>query len=220
MRKIRIYSFCKLDNEDILFIRKKYDISDETLKMKNEIAQQQAQMLAMQEAMEQQDYDIQSIRIIMQQQQAQIQALQKTVGQQQAMLEQLLPSKQNADTVQNKQPDTDIKETDEKYFEYTKTGDTVTITNYIGEDKADKAVVIPRHINGKDVNAIGDGAFWYCSNITEITIQSCVTYIGKFAFAHCSNLKKLIFKGRTDLNGAVFDKNWKMNCSAKIIFEP
>ena len=42
-----------------------------------------------------------------------------------------------------------------------------------------------------DISQIGDGAFYYCSNLKEITIPSSVTYIGKIAFYGCSQLTEM-----------------------------
>ena len=51
---------------------------------------------------------------------------------------------------------------------------------------------IPAEIDGIAVTSIGDSAFYYCSNLTSVTIPSSVTSIGDSAFRSCYNLTSVI----------------------------
>ena len=65
-------------------------------------------------------------------------------------------------------------------FQYSISGDSVTITKYTGSASA---VTIPR-----GVTSIGNGAFSYCSTLTSVTIPNSVTSIGYYAFSCCGRL--------------------------------
>lgn len=56
-------------------------------------------------------------------------------------------------------------------------------------------VVIPETLGGFPVVAIGDGAFYRCTGLTEVTLPASVTELGTQAFYHCDNLRSLIFLG-------------------------
>lgn len=47
--------------------------------------------------------------------------------------------------------------------------------------------IIPNHIT-----SIGEAAFTYCTNLTNITIPNSVTSIGEYAFLNCSKLTNLV----------------------------
>ena len=98
-----------------------------------------------------------------------------------------------------------IRETSPDNFKYEEKNGAITITKYIGKDTA---VVIPKQINGKSV-----------ASITNITIPDSVTSIGLGAFLDCFSLNKIIFRGRSNLNGIKFYENWKGGCNAEIVFE-
>ena len=74
-------------------------------------------------------------------------------------------------------------------FEY-KVGEDggITITRYIGTDTT---VVIPTKIEGKNVTAIGEGAFHRCDTITSVSLPDTLTCIGRVAFAYCTSLKHI-----------------------------
>ena len=52
----------------------------------------------------------------------------------------------------------------------------------------DTDVVIPSEYNGLPVTSIGDGAFYGCTSLANITIGDSVTSIGISAFTYCSSL--------------------------------
>jgi len=70
-------------------------------------------------------------------------------------------------------------------FDYTTDGSTITITRYTG---LGGAVTIPDTINNLPVAGIGISAFYYCTDVTGVTIPDSVTSIGMYAFAYCINL--------------------------------
>ena len=56
------------------------------------------------------------------------------------------------------------------------------------------------------LTSIGDWAFYYCYNLTSVTIPSSVTNIGGYAFYYCSQLTGAYFYGNAPMMGAgVFD---------------
>ena len=71
-------------------------------------------------------------------------------------------------------------------------GNTAKVSRYTGTDSK---VIIPSSItyNGKTykVTAIGEMAFFYCENLTSITIPDSVTSIGDSAFTNCKNLTSI-----------------------------
>lgn len=75
-------------------------------------------------------------------------------------------------------------------FEYVIEDDEVTITKYTGEGGN---VVIPSQIEGKDVTAIGDMAFYECVTLIVVVIPVTVVYIGEMAFYGCVNLYAVYF---------------------------
>ncbi len=72
-------------------------------------------------------------------------------------------------------------------FSYTRTGDTVSITGYSGDDIH---LVIPTKIDGLTVTEIADSAF-ESGKIKTVVIPDGVTKIGWFAFAGCSALESV-----------------------------
>jgi hypothetical protein len=70
-------------------------------------------------------------------------------------------------------------------YTYTVNNGTITITRYTGPGGD---VTIPGTINGLPVRGIGDGAFFNCTNLTNVTIPNSVTSIGTSAFDSCTSL--------------------------------
>lgn len=52
-------------------------------------------------------------------------------------------------------------------------------------------IVIPRLYKGKDVTAIGEGAFAKCTFLKSIVIPDSVSYIGRAAFFECASLENI-----------------------------
>lgn len=76
----------------------------------------------------------------------------------------------------------DMPVSDEKIYEYEETDGAITITQYLGDDKA---VTIPDMLEGKPVVAIGENAFM-SSRVESVVIPEGVTSIGAGAF--CNDL--------------------------------
>lgn len=76
-----------------------------------------------------------------------------------------------------------------EYFTYiVETDGTATITGYIGNERA---VVVPKKIDGHKICAIANKAFASNSLITTVTIQKGVQSIGLYAFSNCERLKEV-----------------------------
>ena len=91
------------------------------------------------------------------------------------------PPEPPVDPDEPEDPDTPVEP-----FSYSVLDDgTVQITRYNGSEQS---VDLPSEIDGKNVTAIGDAAFIYCSDITNVTIPDSVTSIGDWAFQYCSSL--------------------------------
>lgn len=74
-------------------------------------------------------------------------------------------------------------------YQYTQLDNgTVEITRYSG---ADAAVTIPGELGGKPVSSIGEHAFSYRPNLTELTIPDSVAAIGQQAFLNCTGLSQI-----------------------------
>ena len=66
----------------------------------------------------------------------------------------------------------------------TNSDGTIGISSYNG---ADGVVIIPNTINGKEVTAIGTGAFASDGSLTNIAIPDSVNTIGINSFSFCTN---------------------------------
>ncbi len=77
-------------------------------------------------------------------------------------------------------------------YAYVTENNAITITSYSGPGGQE---LIPDNINGLPVRRIGDGAFYWCSSLTHITIPSSVTTIGNGAFYWCSSLTSVTILG-------------------------
>jgi hypothetical protein len=64
-------------------------------------------------------------------------------------------------------------------YDYTTNNGTITITRYTGSGGA---VTIPGTMNGLPVTTLETQCFWYCTNVTSVTIPNGVTSIGDSAF--------------------------------------
>ncbi|HEY5296545.1 MAG TPA: leucine-rich repeat domain-containing protein [Verrucomicrobiae bacterium] len=74
-------------------------------------------------------------------------------------------------------------------YTYTTNNGTITITEYVGSDSA---VIIPDTINGLPVTSIGDYAFPYSPNLTNVTIGDGITNVGDYAFSDCTSLNTIV----------------------------
>lgn len=59
----------------------------------------------------------------------------------------------------------------------------------VSYDGTENSVSVPKSIAGFTVTSIGDNAFCWCENVTNILIPDSVTNIGSSAFQHCHNLE-------------------------------
>ena len=93
-------------------------------------------------------------------------------------------------------------------FNYTDTGDSITLTGRVIYPIGN--LNIPSRINGKPVASIGDNAFFWCTGLTSITIPSSVTSIGNGAFSWCMNLLSFFVDSEnpsySGLDGVLFNK--------------
>jgi len=86
-------------------------------------------------------------------------------------------------------------------------GNANTVIRYTGSDRE---VQIPDKINRLPVNSIGKGAFYACTNLTQVVIPASVTNIENRAFWYCPKLTRVIFIGNAPIiNQYVFDGDSK-----------
>ena len=79
-------------------------------------------------------------------------------------------------------------------------GKTCTVTG-MGVCR-DLDVVIPEYIDGYQVTAIGERAFWPEYSITSVTMPDSVTSIGYSAFEHCEQLQSIYLSSSLEYIGA------------------
>ena len=85
-------------------------------------------------------------------------------------------------------------------YEYALLDDgTAEITKYSG---LSETLVIPDTLDGHVVTAIGDGAFYWRSSLTSVTIPNSVTTIGVGAFQECYNLSSVTIPDSVTAMGA------------------
>ena len=75
------------------------------------------------------------------------------------------------------------------YLTATNNG-AITINGFAGS--LVKALTIPGTINGLPVTDIGPRAFYFCPNLTSVTIPDGVTSIRDYAFSSCANLRSVV----------------------------
>ncbi|MCL2088365.1 MAG: leucine-rich repeat protein [Oscillospiraceae bacterium] len=73
-------------------------------------------------------------------------------------------------------------------FQYTVSDGNATVTGYTGSGGN---VIIPDKLGGYPVTVIGERAFWWNHNITNVLIPEGVITIGDWAFAVCWNLANI-----------------------------
>ncbi len=72
-------------------------------------------------------------------------------------------------------------------------------------------VTVPSTLGGYPVTAIGEYAFYDCSELTSFTIPDGVTSLGKYAFCNCSGLVSFtIPDGVTSIEMAAFGACWEL----------
>lgn len=82
------------------------------------------------------------------------------------------------------------------YYVYEMNDGEATITGCDRSISGD--IVIPEKLGGIRVTAIGEKAFYNCSDITTVTIGDNIRSIGKAAFAHCYALSEVILPDTID----------------------
>ena len=107
------------------------------------------------------------------------------------------------------------------YYVTDATNKTVELTKNqdAGNSTYSGSIVIPETVNYNgetySVTSIGNGAFSYCSSLTNIEIPNSVTSIGNYAFRGCSALTSIVIpNGVTSIAEYLFDQ-----CSALTTIE-
>ena len=76
-----------------------------------------------------------------------------------------------------------------------------TLTRYSGNQVR---VAVPSSYNGKLVTAIGDRAFYDCSQITEVFLPDTIKEIGSYAFGYCTALSDVEISACTRVSDYAF----------------
>lgn len=77
--------------------------------------------------------------------------------------------------------------------------DTVTITGF--SEYPLENVVVPETLNGKNVVAIGKGAFSGYCDITKVTLPESLKTIEEYAFAYCDGIEEIIIPDGVEVIG-------------------
>ncbi len=85
-------------------------------------------------------------------------------------------------------PNPELRAQDANAFTYVTDQNSITITGYQG---AGGAVTIPATLNGLPVTKIGDYAFNFRRDLTQITLPNSLTSIGQYAFNVCMGLTQI-----------------------------
>lgn len=93
-------------------------------------------------------------------------------------------------------------------FEYALLEDgTAEITKYLGKAET---LEVPSELDGHNVISIADEAFFYCSDLTSVTIPDSVTSIGVNPFMLCNNLTQIVvspdYSALATIGGVFFSK--------------
>lgn len=95
---------------------------------------------------------------------------------------------------------------------YTTNSGAITITGFVGPSSGVTNVVIPDSINGYPVVAIGNYAFYHCTNMPSVVIGNNVNSIGSGAFSSCYNLTNLMIPNSvTSIGAGAFDSCYKLS---------
>lgn len=91
-------------------------------------------------------------------------------------------------------------------LEYNELKDgTIEITTFVSSTSTD--IKLPSIIDGKPVTSIGNEAFRFCSNLTNIVLPDSVTEINYAAFWGCSSLKNVTIPDNvTEIESETFGK--------------
>ena len=73
-------------------------------------------------------------------------------------------------------------------YELNSDGTAYTVT---GVEKEEESFVIPAEYEGKPVTAIGDGAFWCCTPLKNVTVPDGIASVGSNAFWGCTSLEQI-----------------------------
>ena len=91
-------------------------------------------------------------------------------------------------------------------FEYTKTGDELSLTKVQPVEGKSFTYPLPKTIDGCNVTSIGDNAFKDCIGVTSVTStgNNHLTAVGEGVFSGCSNLEIINFTKVTEIGDGAF----------------
>lgn len=103
-----------------------------------------------------------------------------------------------------------LAEDDENYSYQLLDDGAAMITGYNGDAKK---LEIPIELDGHAVTGIGDYAFFFCNNLTSVTISDCISFIGSNPFEACNKLVDIIVSPDhptlATIEGVLFEKTTK-----------